>query len=167
MSSLQLPHSTTLLNLNVCPSALSQGWCTWWHDSALHQILDFLSLHFLSSGHLYGNIDVYRAIKNSVTTIPLDFLVTSDCPDIVFVNIDNSITIIELTIPFNAQESLDRAHAHKTKKYERLVSNLETSGHPTSFLALEIGTLGHYSPKFTSCLHRLLPVIANLTLNIS
>ena len=30
---------------------------------------------------------------------------------------DNNITIIELTIPFNAQESFDHAHALKTKKY--------------------------------------------------
>ena len=60
----------------------------------------------------------------------------------------------------HAQKPLDCTHAHKTKKYEWLVCDLETSGPPTSFLALEISALGHYSPKFTSCLHCLLPIIA-------
>ena len=46
----------------------------------------------------------------------LDILITTSRQDIVFVNKDNSITIIELTILFNAKESLDRGHALKTKE---------------------------------------------------
>ena len=90
------PHSTTLHILNACPSALSKGRYTWRHDSVLCQILDSLSLHLSSLGSLYGDIDGYRAIENPVATIPLDILVTSDCPDIVFISKDNSNTIIEL-----------------------------------------------------------------------
>ena len=49
----------------------------------------------------------------------LDILITTSHQDIMFVNKDNSITIIELTIPFNAKESLDRGHALKTKEIGR------------------------------------------------
>ena len=61
-------------------------------------------------------INGLRAIENLVTTVPLDILVTPARPDIVFVNKNNSITIIiELTIPFDAQETFDQAHTLKSK----------------------------------------------------
>ena len=82
---------------------------------------------------------ILMAIESPATTVPLDILVTSARPDIVFVHNDNTISIIELTIPFNTQESFNRAHILKTKKYEVLVSDLEHRGYSTGFLALEIG----------------------------
>ena len=42
----------------------------------------------------------------------------------------------------------------ETKKYEVLVSDLEHRGYSTSFLALEIGALGHYSTKTISLFYR-------------
>ena len=44
-----------------------------------------------------------------------------------------------------------------------LVCDLEFRGHPTSFVALMIGALGHYSPKLISLFHHLLHIykIAN------
>ena len=88
---------------------------------------------------LYGDIDGFRAIESPATTVPLDILVTPARPDVVFVHNDNVIL--------------------KTKKYEVLVSDLEHRGYSTSFLALEIGALGHYSTKTISLFYRLFPMI--------
>ena len=151
------PYSTTLHILNACPTALSQGRYTWRHDSVLHHILRFLSLNLSTSATLYGDIDGHRAIESPATTIPLDLLVTSARPDIVLIDkAENVILIIELTIPFNSQESFDRAHAFKTKKYTALCNDLEHKGFSVNFMALEIGALGHYSRHSISLLHRLL-----------
>ena len=90
--------------------------------------LIFLSSQLSGLGVLYGDIDGFRAIESPATTVPLDILVTSARPDIVFVHNDNTISIIELTIPFNTQESFNRAHILKTKKFDVLVSDLEHSG---------------------------------------
>ena len=160
-------QATTLHILNACPSALSQGCYTWRHDSVLQHILIFLSSQLSGLGVLYGDIDGFRAIESPATTVPLDILVTSARPDIVFVHNDNTISIIELTIPFNTQESFNRAHILKTKKYEVLVSNLEHSGYSTSFLALEIGALGHYSTKTISLFCRLFPMITKSAIKSS
>ena len=78
--------------------------------------------HLPNSVEVFGDIDGFRAFETLETTLPLDILVTAARPDIVVINrTKNAISIIELTIPFDSQESLDRAHIFKTKKICSLV----------------------------------------------
>ena len=91
----------------------------------------------------------FRAMENppSMIYVPPDHLPTLGRPGTVFVREDRKIIIIELTVPFNSPDSINTAHNFKTSKYQILLSDMETKGYITDFVAVEVGALGHYFSK--------------------
>ncbi len=84
---------------------------------------------------------------------PPHILSTSARPDLVLTKpTKRSMVLIELTIPFNSCNSIYAAHQRKTEKpnYQHLQLDLESLGWRLSFIAIEIGSLGHYLPAVVS-----------------
>ena len=67
---------------------------------------------------------------------------------------DLSVNLSELTILTNTYEALQAARNRKLEKplYLQLVIDLEDRGLSVSFLTLEIGSLGHFTPYAVKCL---------------
>ena len=78
---------------------------------------------------------------NGASTVPVSCTVTDLIPDIcLFSNVDNKLTVIELTIPFEL--NIESAHERKCNKYSSLLSDIEANGISTEFIGLEIGARG-------------------------
>ena len=89
----------------------------------------------------FCDLECLRISDNPPTTIPSYVLgSTSDRPDLVSVK-DKTISIIELTIPFNSPSAFDKAHRLKTNKYQPLLSDIEAHGY----------RLGNWSPWSFHC----------------
>ena len=87
---------TTFHILSGCSTSLEQGRFTWRHDSVL--------LHL--TGKVPPSISMYADL-NGPATLPLDLSVSSCRPDLVITEND-SVYILELTIPANSLESLNK-----------------------------------------------------------
>ena len=84
----------------------------------------------------------------TVTMINNDIIVTSLRPDIAIVSKESySIHLLELTVPNNTLEHLERARKRKQEKQEyiSLVTDISTNGWSVTYDTIEIGSLGHYS----------------------
>ena len=98
-------------------------------------------------------------MENPPSTVPIDILLTSDRPDIVFISKDKEITIIELTVPFNSPDCINAAHEYKVSKYQLLLSDLEAKSYTSRLVVVEIGALGHYLSRTCKSLNRAFPSI--------
>ena len=106
-----------------------------------------------------------RAEENPPSTIPNEILVTTTHPDIVAIT-NQTITLVELTIPYNSPECLANAkHRNETKtNYQLALSDLDSHGYPTSLITIEIGALGQWPPSTRASLQQLLPGVPKLTI---
>ena len=109
---------------------------------------------------LYTDLPGLRAQENPSSTIPLDLVVTTARPDMVYI-CNNTVVLIELTIPFNSPESLKHAQSRKQNKqlYQQLLSDLDSAGKQATLVTIEIGSLGHSLPSCHKSLVRSLPNI--------
>ena len=81
--------------------------------------------------------------------------------DLVLID-DSTLSIIELTIPFNSKEALQAARLRKCSKqsYLQLVAEVEDKGYTMQYHTLEIGSLGHLN---LTKLHSLPDGLSSLT----
>ena len=113
---------TVLHILNGCPVALNQSRYTWRHDSVLRKIDQSIRPQLSADESLYTDLRGLKAQKNPTSTVPPNLVVTTARPDMVYVNND-TVVLIELTIPFNSPDSLHNAQARKQNKqlYQQLI----------------------------------------------
>ena len=154
---------TLLHTLNNCATMLIQNRYTWRHNSVLNKIFQTLKSHLPDSDNIFCDLPGY---KQGISTIPADIFVTTLKPDIVIVNnIQKTVTIIELTIPFDT--NIESANKRKRDKYEQLISDIEDEGHSVRFFALEVSSRGYLSPDNMKRLKEIMKLIdySNKNLN--
>ena len=138
-------HETLLHVLNFCSVSLNQGRLTWRHNSILRHILITLKTIIEATGK---DIRIYSDIAGFTTTggtLPVNVIVSKLKPDIVVHNKeDNSIHLIELTVPF--ETNIQKAHDRKSSKYENLVSDISDNGFTCDLTCFEIGSRGLITP---------------------
>ena len=79
-------------------------------------------------------------------TIPPDILVTSERPDLVFLDRSKkAIHIYELTCRF--EKNIDSAYLRKNGNYNDLKSDLEEAGCTTSLTPFELGSRGYVTKR--------------------
>ena len=139
---------TVLHILNGCPVALNQLRYTWKHDSVLKIIDAFVRPQLSTEEMLYTDLPGLKAQENPDCTIPFKLLVTTERPDMVYV-CNNRVVLIELTIPLNSPESLNRVQSTKQTKqlYQQLLNDLDSMGKQATLVTIENGSLGHYLPS--------------------
>ena len=154
------PRPTTAHILNGCHVALNQGRYTWRHDSVLSSLSHSLSRLLPSTYKLFADLDGLRAEDNPPTTIPPTVLTTSLRPDLVILENQNSIRMLELTVPTNTPEGLRNARDRKQNKteYGILCVDLEDKGWIVSYDTIEIGSLGHYTSSASEAVILTLPL---------
>ena len=144
--------------LSCCPTALSQKQYTWRHDSILAHLTQLLKSNFPDGTKLYADFPGLRASENPA--IPISVTATTARPDVVVIQ-DNCITLLELTVPMNTPEGLQKAHRRKQLKlnYLTLLNDLEAWGFSSAQETIKIGTLGHFNNHTIVSLHILLPYL--------
>ena len=154
------PRSTTAHILNGCHIALNQGRYTWRHDSVLSSLFHSLSRLLPPTYKLFADLDGLRAEDNPPATIPPSVLSTPLRPDLVFQENQNTVRILELTVPTNTPEGLRNAQDRKQNKTEYciLLSDLEDKGWTVSYDTIEIGSLGHFTNCTSEAIVRTLPL---------
>ena len=139
---------TILLIPSNCPIAFEQGRYTWYHDSALFNVVKSIKRHLDSDTTLYADLPGMRVNENPPSTIPDEILVTSFCLDIILID-KNRVKLIELTVSHNSLEHLSNARLCKSKKetYLQVLNDLEVKGITSQSHTIEIGSLGHWLPS--------------------
>ena len=143
------PNPTSNHILSCCPSALEQGRYTWRHDSTLLAIVSGIKAALASQSthhQVYADLPGWRVTDNPPSTVPSWLTSTLLRPDLVIIS-NESVRILELTVPQNSVEGLHKAKLRKSEKYDHIIGDIQAS-HPNlrlKYHTLEIGTLGHYS----------------------
>ena len=114
--------------LSSCPSALSDGRYTWRHDRVLAKLFQFVKDHN-PAAIVFADIPNLRACESPPATVPTQLATTTARPDIVLYQ-DKSVTLLELTVPWNSATSLASAKSRKQNKpsYQLLMSDLSHRG---------------------------------------
>ena len=99
-------------------------------------------------------------VLNPPTTIPPTVLTTSLRPDLVILENQDSIRMLELTVPTNTPEGLRIARDRKQNKTEYGIPcvDLEDKGWTVSYDTIEIGSLGHYTSSTSETVILTLPL---------
>jgi hypothetical protein len=93
-------------------------------------------------------------------TIPPDVLVTSERPDLVFLDRSSkSIDLFELTCSF--EKNIDAAYLKKSTKYSDLKSDLEAAGWTTGLTPFEVGSRGYVTKRNYTTLTALTKKVCN------
>ena len=92
-----------------------------------------------------ADLPALRASKSPPATLHTDLSASTARADIVLVS-EESVTMLELTIPSNSKEAIIKAKERKTNKsnYNLLIEDLEERGLSVTYQTLEIGSFGHY-----------------------
>ena len=153
----QQSSCTTKHILSCCKTALNQGRYTWRHDRALQIIAEFIK-HHRADASIHCDLPGLRATDNLASTIPPEILPTTAWPDITIVT-TGRITMVELTVPWNSEDSLASAKRHKSSKenYQLLLSDLFSQNIRAELITLEIGCLGHHTNDLFCALKHLAP----------
>ena len=75
---------------------------------------------------------------------------TSQRPDLVILDkrkTQTEIHLVELTIPFDTVEGIERAKERKSERYAALATDIREQGLKCHLHTLEIGTRGYISPR--------------------
>ena len=130
--------------LNWCKTALDQGRFTWRHNSILSHLTKELT-----QANVGGDWTIYADIPGFTLnggTIPPDVLVTSERPDLVFLDRSKkAIDIFELTCSF--EKNIDSAYIRKSSKYNDLKSDLVKAGWTTGLTPFELGSRGYVTKR--------------------
>ena len=113
-------------------------------------VLEYLAKTFKDNAppmcEVYADIDSYRVQGG---TIPPQYSTQAQTPDLVLVDRTGEkdrITVVELTIPWDSEESFTAAEDRKTAKYAGLIRELNVESR-TELITLEIGTRGLISTR--------------------
>ena len=122
------------------------------------------ALHHPDLIDIPSDLSGWRASENPVGTIPEELLVTTARPDIVLVK-NSAITMIELTVPHNAQESMLKAKTFKSQKenYQKVLSDFDARRVSAELYTIEIGSLGHWLPCSRKSLLQSFPTLKKST----
>ncbi len=116
-----------------------------WHRNS---ILPYLYSSAFS-GNKTDNIiysDLSNANWSGILTIPIYITITTQRPDLAIVNrINSTITIIELSVPF--ETNISDTHNRKLNRYANLIADMESKNCKVNYYALEIGSRGCISPE--------------------
>jgi hypothetical protein len=119
-------------------------------------------VHFIResdpAAKVFADLPNQRACEAPVSTVPTDLTITTARPDIVLIE-DKTVTILELTVPWNSASSLDNARSRKENKpnYQLLTSDLSAQGYSALFLTIEIGCLGNHTNDAYTALKAIAP----------
>ena len=78
-------------------------------------------------------------------TVPPSLALTKQSPDIVVIDKSNwqqKITIVELTVGWDSENSFRAANERKMERYSRLAEDLKEAGFTTTVMPLELGCRG-------------------------
>ena len=97
---------------------------------------------------LFADLPTLRVVDNPPSTIPPNILDTSTQPNLVIIE-EQCVTLIELTIPFNSQESLTNAKTRKENKenYQLVLEDLESRDYVANLITIEIGSTQSLASK--------------------
>ena len=82
----------------------------------------------------------------------------SHWPDIVLYNAESkTVSLLELTYPFNSRADLSAARERKQEKpeYQQIVAELDRLGFLSYYYTVEIGCLGHYLKETVSSMMKV------------
>ncbi len=160
------PERQTLQHvLNHCSVALERRRYNQRHDDVLRSLFKFISSH-LQPGH-----QVTADLPGEHCCFPQDVATTDSRPDIVIWS-DQSIILVELTIPF--EPGMDAAAERKQAKYADLLARCRTICH-SHFITIEVGSRGFinatsfdklYSQLFSSKQSERQELEAEITRNV-
>ena len=151
---------STNLHSKACPELLPCGpparSLTWRHDRALKLIHSFMVNHHPNTS-IYCDLDGLQASIIPPSTIPPNVISTTARPDLTIITA-SKITMVELTVAWNSEDNLTRAHHYKNQKenYQLLLSDIHNIGRQAELVTIEIGSLDHHTDQF----YRALKVIA-------
>ncbi len=129
-------NKETLMHvLNNCASCLDRY--TWRHNSILCHIKKFLAKDMPDNVKIY--LDIPGQYKG-ISTVPVDIAVTNQKPDMVIIDNVGNVTLVELTVPF--ESNIIQAEERKKQRYEGLLNEITSNGHPTELITIEIGSRG-------------------------
>jgi hypothetical protein len=83
---------------------------------------------------VFADLPNQRACEAPVSTVPTDLIIATARPDIILIE-SKTVTILELTVPWNSTSSLDNARSRKENmpNYQLLTSDLSTQGYSALF----------------------------------
>ena len=112
------------------------------------------------NSRLWADLEGFDALSKYPKHVPGD-LRQQFRPDIMITKKSKgtrTLTIIELTCPFEEQKGLERAHERKTKKYEDFIEQIKKKTDKYSEINLhcvEVGARGHIATSLESIRHLL------------
>ena len=114
-----------------------------------------MSLYSFVSDHLPSGNQVTADLPDQRYSFPQDVATTDSRPDMVVWS-DQSITLIELTIPF--ESGMEAAALRKKEKYADLLARCTASNRVSKLITLEIGSRGFLNASsFDHLYHCLKP----------
>ena len=126
--------------LNNCEKMLDRY--TWRHNNIIHIILKNIKPTSDNTNKVYADIEGENINGG---TIPPHIIPTQQKPDICHIDNNNkTITIIELTIPF--ETNIDNAHQRKQDRYAGLTHDITATGWKSNLLCIEVGSRGLITP---------------------
>ena len=117
------------------------------HDQVLLYLLKTLAAPGLEGLTFYSDLEGWKVGGGS---IPPDIIVTAQRPDLVILDkrrTPTEIHLVELTIPFDTIEGIERAKERKSERYAALATDIREQGLKCHLHTLEIGTRGYISPR--------------------
>ena len=145
-----------------CQEALCQGRYTWTHNSVLNCLISLISDEIPCSSKLYVDLPVYRTCESPPANLPANVSIPTARPDLILTS-EDSVTMIELTIPTNSKEAMQKANSNQAMQkakesvkpnYISLIGDLEERGLTVIYQTLEIGSLGHYHMDAIHCISK-------------
>ena len=142
-------HSPCTLGhlLSNCKVALDQGRFTFRHDQVLQYLLKTLAAPGLEGLIFHSDLEGWKVGGGS---IPPEIIVTAQRPDLVILDkrrTPTEIHLVELTVPFDTNEGIEKAKERKSERYAALASDIREQGLKCHLHTLEIGTRGYISPR--------------------
>ena len=130
--------------LNWCKKSLDKGHFTWRHNSILsHLAKELIEANTGGVWTVYADIS---GLTLNGETIPPNVLVTSERPDLVFLDRSSkSIDLFKLTCSY--EKNIDAAYLRKSTKYSDLKSDLEAAGWTTGRTPLKTGSRGYVTKR--------------------
>ena len=139
----------TLLHvLNACPCALEKRRYNARHDAILLSIHAFLVKHLPPSKHI--TVD----LPDEPFNFPQQIVTTDSRPDIIVWD-QKSITLVELTVPFEL--CIESAVHRKRHRYSDLLDDCRAKGYSATLLTLEVGSRGFLHCSSFDSLYKLVP----------
>ena len=131
--------------LSNCQEALDRY--EWRHNNIVKYLVSTFSASRREGVEIYADLEGHRV--NGVT-IPPDIAVTGQKPDLVIIDRKASppeVRLIELTVPWDTQASIENALNRKMERYSNVCNDIKQNGLKCFIIPLEIGTRGYINNR--------------------